>query len=330
MSIHMRFGTDDLLRCRFAISPLWEVHSAVRTLRNPQQQAFHLPWLRQAEKAATGLDFTPLWLLMPDSGHFPDFLPPPPAGPQTPVEDELARVRATDPALAHEEIALALAGTPGAAETPAGRRMLADPARAVRELADLLERAWEVLVAPHWPRLRELLEADVAFHARLLADDGLERLFAELHPDLSWSDGTLTLRRRSEHDRELAGDGLLLIPSAFNWPHVAGGFTAPWQPALVYPVRGIGSLWQTPKAPSDALARLLGRGRAAILGSLDEPASTTALAARHRLALSSVSAHLSVLRDAGLLTSRRQGHQVLYERTALGTALAGAGGGAAP
>ena len=41
------------------------------------------------------------------------------------------------------------------------------------------------------------------------------------------------------------------------------------------------------------------------------------------LAVSSVSAHLSVLRDAGLLTSRRYGHQVLYERTPLGSALAG-------
>ena len=37
---------------------------------------------------------------------------------------------------------------------------------------------------------------------------------------------------------------------------------------------------------------------------------------------STVSAHLTVLRDGGLLTSRRYGHQVLYERTPLGMALA--------
>lgn len=69
--------------------------------------------------------------------------------------------------------------------------------------------------------------------------------------------------------------------------------------------------------------RLLGANRAAILGGLGEPATTTALAHRHGLALSSVSAHLAVLRDAGLLTSRRYGHQVLYERTPLGGALSG-------
>jgi DNA-binding transcriptional ArsR family regulator len=70
------------------------------------------------------------------------------------------------------------------------------------------------------------------------------------------------------------------------------------------------------------LVRLLGRNRAEVLTALDEPATTTALAHRLGLAPSSVSAHLAVLRDAGLLTARRYGHQVLYERTPLGMALA--------
>ncbi|WP_143667203.1 helix-turn-helix transcriptional regulator, partial [Streptomyces sp. ms184] len=72
----------------------------------------------------------------------------------------------------------------------------------------------------------------------------------------------------------------------------------------------------------EALGLLLGRARAAVLCALDEPAGTTALAHLLGLAPSSVSAHLSVLRGAGLLTSRRYGHQVLYERTPLGIALA--------
>jgi DNA-binding transcriptional ArsR family regulator len=37
-----------------------------------------------------------------------------------------------------------------------------------------------------------------------------------------------------------------------------------------------------------------------------------------------VSEHLSALRDAGLLTSYRVGHQVVYERTPLGIAVTGA------
>jgi hypothetical protein len=32
MALTLRFGPEDLLRCRFALSPLWETTNAVRTL----------------------------------------------------------------------------------------------------------------------------------------------------------------------------------------------------------------------------------------------------------------------------------------------------------
>lgn len=120
----------------------------------------------------------------------------------------------------------------------------------------------------------------------------------------------------------LGGQGLVLMPSVFAWPNVVGGFEAPWLPAVIYPARGIGGLWTEPgdRTP-EALARLLGRARADVLCALDG-SGTTALAHRLALAPSSVSEHLSVLRSSGLLTSRRYGHQVLYERTPLGIALA--------
>ncbi len=112
---------------------------------------------------------------------------------------------------------------------------------------------------------------------------------------------------------------------------MVSGFEPPWQPTLVYPARGIGGLWSGPgdRTP-EALVRLLGRGRAAVLTALDEPASTTALSHRLSLAQSSVSHHLAALHDAGLLTRRRYGHQVLYERTPLGIALASGGDALSP
>ncbi|GAA0387402.1 ArsR/SmtB family transcription factor [Streptomyces luteireticuli] len=323
MPFHLHFGADDLLRCRFAVSPLWETQEAVRILLQPHRHSYYLPWLRRVRAAAARLDLAPLRLLTPRHGYAPDFLCPPPAGPLASFEDELARVRATDPGLARAELARSLAGTPGAGESARGRAMLADPAAAVTELTGLLERAWRELLLPEWPRLRSVLEADVAFRTRQLADGGLERLLAGLHPSLSWADGTLTVDHRADHERTLDGEGVLLVPSAFTWPKMIAGFDPPWQATLVYPARGIGALWSAPRPPSpDALVRLLGTNRAALLTGLDEPASTTALAHRHGLALSSVSAHLSVLRDAGLLTSRRHGRQVLYERTRLGGDLA--------
>ncbi|MEU7021704.1 DUF5937 family protein [Streptomyces sp. NPDC046203] len=325
MPYHLHFGEGDPLRIRFAISPLWETHSAVRVLARPRQQVYHLPWLRRIAHRARGLDLAPLHLLMPARGHSPDFLYPPPIGPAATFEDEIAAVRDTPPALAADDFARALAETPGAAGTAEGRRLLADPAGAVLRLADLLEETWEALVAPEWPRLRALLEADLAYHSRRLAEGGLERLLTELHPSFGWTEttATLTVASGTEHVRALEGRGLVLMPSVFTWPDVISGFDPPWQPTVVYPVRGVGGLWtEARERTPQALARLLGRARAEVLCALDEPAGTSALAHRLGLAPSSVSAHLSVLRGAGLLTSRRYGHQVLYERTPLGIALA--------
>ncbi|MFG2503499.1 DUF5937 family protein [Streptomyces sp. NPDC048441] len=327
MSNRLRFGPDDLLRCRFAVSPLWETQEAVRTLKRPDRHGYHPQWLRRIRGASAGLELGALWLLMPQRGYSPDFIGPPPIGPAATFEEEIAAVRAADPEAARGELTRALACTSGAAESPQGRALLADPERAVRELADAMEAAWHTLVEPDWPRLRALLEADVAFHSRRLAEVGLGALVAELDPRFAWDAGTLTVARAADHARDLAGQGLVLMPSVFAWPDVVGGHDPPWQPTLVYPARGLAGLWTEPsERTSEALVRLLGRGRATVLATLTDPATTSALAHRLELAPSSVSAHLSALRGAGLLVSRRYGHQVLYERTPLGIALASGGG----
>ncbi|GIL30156.1 transcriptional regulator [Actinocatenispora comari] len=324
--LRIRFGADDLARCRFALSPLCETHEAVRTLRRARRHAYHLPWLRRARDAARGLDLTELSLLMPDPGYTPDFLGPPPTTPYTTVAsfaDELDRLARTDVELARSELRRSLDSTPGAEESAAGRRLLADPAAAVRRLAVVTEQAWHALVAPDWPRIRTLLEADIAYRARRLAVGGLRALFADLHPRLRFADDTLTVLTADGTPRrqELAGRGLLLMPSVFCWPEPIGGFAPPWQPTVIYPARGIDGLWRPGPAAPAALARLLGPNRAAVLAALTEPATTTALAERLRLAVSSVSAHLAILRDAGLVTAHRAGRHVRYQRTAVGAIL---------
>ncbi|WP_030567323.1 ArsR/SmtB family transcription factor [Streptomyces aureocirculatus] len=326
MPFQLHFGADDLLRCRFAVSPLWETQEAVRTLKRPERHGYHPQWLREVRAAGARLDLDAVWLLMPSRGHSPDFLGPPPLGPAATFDEEIAAVRAADPAAARDDMAKALAETPGAGGSATGRKLLADPAGAVRALADAMEAAWHALVEPYWPRLRALLEADVAYHSRRLAQVGLGALLPELDRRLAWDSGTLTAQWRGRHTRHLDGRGLVLMPSVFSWPEVISGYDPPWQPTLVYPARGLAGLWSAPadRAPG-ALARLLGPNRAAVLTALAEPSTTSSLAQRLGLAPSSVSAHLAALRGAGLLTSRRYGHQVLYERTPLGVALAAGG-----
>jgi len=107
------------------------------------------------------------------------------------------------------------------------------------------------------------------------------------------------------------------------WPGLVTVIDPPARPTLIYPARGIAELWQpAPTGHSEALARLLGQTRAALLESLAEPASTHTLARRHDLAPSTVSEHLTVLHHAGLITRRRHRHTVIYQQTPLGTELA--------
>ncbi|WUH91788.1 winged helix-turn-helix domain-containing protein [Streptomyces sp. NBC_00433] len=326
----LRFGPADLLRCRFAYSPAFETLAAVRVATGPQPPGHHRRWLADVGEALRGLDLRPLTLLQPRRGYTPDFLSPPPDRPVDAFPDDLARIAATPPAQARTEIARALAETPGAARTATGRMLLdGDPADAVRLLADLVAAAWEALVEPYWARTRALLEADIAFQARRSADGGLDRLFAELHPSVRWHDGVLTREHGGADHRDLSGEGLVLMPSAFKWDQVVIVLDPPWQPTLIYPARGIGNLWQAGAggdAGTPALARLIGRTRARLLTGLTEPAATGWLAHRYGLAPATVSQHLGVLRDTGLVAASRHGYEVRYRRTELGDVLALTGG----
>jgi DNA-binding transcriptional ArsR family regulator len=66
-------------------------------------------------------------------------------------------------------------------------------------------------------------------------------------------------------------------------------------------------------APTDKLALLLGAGRARILTVLYRPQTTIELALSLGLAASTVSAHLTALAEAGLLSRERAGRSVFYQ-----------------
>ncbi|HYB88923.1 MAG TPA: DUF5937 family protein [Streptosporangiaceae bacterium] len=326
MSLVLVFGRDDPARVRFAVSPLWETMAALRVLLEPQRRRYHLPWLDAVQADLDRLDLWPLLVLSPRSGWTPDFLTPAPAGPGTDISGLLAQVRATAPELVAREVKQSLTQRSGEPAPKAAWRLLDDPLATRTMLADLLERCWQLLIAPHWPRLRDLLQADMLHRTQILGDYGLERVLSELDPRARWTGDALVIDASAAGRYQLAGAGLLLIPSVFVWPGLATITDPPARPTLIYPARGIAELWQpAPTDHSNALAHLLGQTRAALLESLAEPASTHTLARRHDLAPSTVSEHLTVLRHAGLISRRRHRHTVLYQQTPLGTELASGG-----
>jgi DNA-binding transcriptional ArsR family regulator len=69
----------------------------------------------------------------------------------------------------------------------------------------------------------------------------------------------------------------------------------------------------------------VGRNRAAVLASIADGCTTTELAGRAGISVAAASQHASVLRDAGLIVTRRQGGAVLHLLTPLGAELLEAG-----
>lgn len=312
------FEREDLMRCRFAVSPLWETLAAMHTLFEPHRQSFHLPWIRTA-RLPEYVDLSPLRLLLPRPGYVPDFLTPPPASPLTSFDDGINRLRATPARQVDQELRLCLLDPRRRLSPAETAPLLEDPAATRDTMADLLTACWEHLVQPHWPRLQALLDADISLRSRTLALEGLEALMS-LDSRLRWDGGTLNITGSTERLR-LENRGLVLMPSAFAWPELLLISEEPWQPTLVYPVRGVGGLWSAPGSAPEALAAVLGRTRARILTHLTAPETTHNLAVRLNLSPATVSANLTALRDAGLLDSWRSGRQVFYSRSPLGTAL---------
>jgi DNA-binding transcriptional ArsR family regulator len=318
MSITWILRPEDVARIRFAFSPMWELVASLRTLQKPGRQSIHLPWLKAVRPRLAALDLAELFALVPPAGYLADFITPPPDTPMPDFAAELDRVRRAEPGQAREE-----AGRIRGSDPAVLARFMADPEAGVARVADALEAYWEACFAEFWPRVYALLERDVLRRSRQLARGGARELFAALDPAVTWTGERLIVDRPWCTTGGLHGDGLVLVPSAFYWPSVAV-MSAPYQSMLVYPVQGVGTLWeQSPPPAPEALAALIGRSRARILLALAEPSTTSALAARMSLTPGAVSQHLGVLSGGGLAVGMRVGKQVLYRRTPAGDMLAG-------
>lgn len=319
----LSFSASDLAQVRFAVSPMWEVAPGFRLLRSHAAHPVHQPWADQVRPrmVAAGLDRGWLAELIPPTGYVPDFLNPAPAGPAPAPEAEWQAIRAAPAERVRQDLDHLARHQGGLG--PRLRMLRADPQTRLVKLTDELEAFWEVALAPYWARIREVLEADVLYRARMVAEHGAGRLFDDLHTSVSWDAGGLRMARRKQPlTRETAGTGLLLIPSAFTGPALRTRTTPPDPPQLAYQARGVGSLWETRRTTRvDALAAVVGRSRALLLTELETPASTTHLAHRTGLSPSGVSQYLTALRNAGLVSAHRVGRSVLYARTAAGETL---------
>jgi DNA-binding transcriptional ArsR family regulator len=320
--IRLRMSATDFERMRFAYSPLTEVAESLYMLHSGDIHALHRGWFEKAREDLRRVDTDVLRAIVPTHGYVARFLLGGTVDAGTSIEQQLHLLAGCPPEQLHADLQTAWRGDE---LPPAALQLVAAGASAGQLIADALWQYWQAAIGPYWGRIRALLDADVAYRASQLARGGIEALLSDLHPELELVDHAIQIVSKPPSEHDLAGAGLLLVPCAFAWPHLIAGLGTGGPPSLTYGPRGIGTLWQAtgqqPPDDDDALSALLGRTRAAILTHVALPRSTTDLARELSQSPPAVSAHLSVLRRCGLVTSWRSGRRVLYQRTPLASSV---------
>lgn len=317
----IEFAPADLVGLRLAHSPLVEVVTSGFALNRPRETWLYGSWAARVRPLLAGAGLrTFLAVISGPTCYVPDFLTPVPATARPSLAEELRVVAATPLDRVAAEVAAAWAGHPAPPEI---RRFDTDPAGGLAELVRQVQRYFELAVAPVWPRLRAAAEGEIAYRARLAAEDGPQALLAGLHPRLDWDGSALRLANGKPGQWSLDGQSLTLLPAGFAGPRVYPLTAGPAGRALWYPPRGYGQLWAqaAPAEPSAPLAALLGSTRAGVLTLLAVPASTGEVATTLGLSPATASHHLTTLRNAGLVVGERVGHRLRYRRTALGEQL---------
>jgi biotin operon repressor len=347
MGLRIHFTADDLARTRVSPGrgPLAETIWAMTLLRCPVQRQVTLGGWRERAYAQlirepgrpSGQDLRhqlrPLTMLMPHCRDWVDLL--------TLTGERATFEEGTEALLAmpRDRVLAELHDCDRRSRLSSAAWAIADPGGDARHrLAHAAGAAYRGLVEPYWQAVDSQLRAEQARRGRILMDSGMDGLLSTLNPTrIRWQSPVLDILGPNDGDVYLEGRGLTLVPSVFigNFPAVlADTDDSRGSPlTLAYPVSsdpagGI-RLWGGAQAAAGkALAALLGRTRAAVLDSIADGCTTTELARRVGVSPAAASQHATVLREAGLIMTRRQGSAVWHTLTALGAQLLDAPDGA--
>lgn len=325
MRIH--FTRADLVRTQLAdgLDATWELVNSLQALQSRYSRAELRHWRSQTANRlkSAGLGAAVrhrLFPIAPDASYFPDLL--------TPIEGAHglgagidAIVSTPRPRLAAELERLTppdRASTGWLDDLRTGRR------KALADLSALLLAYHRCALGTARETVAKAVDADLAIRRAAFRTDGVEGLLRSYQPLMRWNFPVLDLPTHpSGRDVHLDGRGLRLIPSYFCRVHPLTIFDGDLPQVVVYPVRHRATTGAAAGAAGKPLARLLGTTRAAVLVAIDDGCGTGELAERVGISPASVSHHVGVLRDSGLITSHRTANSVQHLRSRLGDELVG-------
>jgi DNA-binding transcriptional ArsR family regulator len=322
--IRVHFTSADLSRIRIdLLGPLAETQLSLMAAQRSSEAALFSSWRSRVRPLLSVGDLPALVRgLAPAGRHLVDLFTLAGAAPDL---DSALDSLLSEPRLLHDQLAA----------YPHLRRLTLPPwvyaagageGEAARHLAGALKSAYQATVAPHWARMSTVLHNELGAAVQALARGGIDVLLSSLHPAIRWKPPLLEVDYQpwtSGPDLHLAGDGMVITPSVFCRSPLLFG-AAGGELMLIYPVvRSVlaaAHLFGDP-TQNPGVANLLGRTRAAVLEVTDGDPTTGQVARLLGISPASASQHATVLREAGLVTSRRRGKTVHHTITPLGRAL---------
>jgi DNA-binding transcriptional ArsR family regulator len=322
--LRIYFTSADIARVRLAptADPLWELILSIHMLRGQRGDLLFTDWRRTTAAALRDAGLGPsmgmLSAMTPNMGYFPDFLNP--IVPGHHLENGLEKIRSTPLHVLERDLARMTA--PARADVGVRRLAEGSPA-ALASLTESIRAYYRLAIEPHRRVVEAAVELDRSERIHAMANSGVAAMIDGLRPMIEYSDGELRVPSHPDQEIHLGGRGLLLIPAYFGVHHPMTMFEESADPVLVYPVQRRFDLLPEPSSDRrSGLAALIGPTRAAMLAAVaSDGRSTSDLARRVGISAASASEQAAVLREAGLLSSHRDGNRRVHRITTLGEAL---------
>jgi DNA-binding transcriptional ArsR family regulator len=325
----IRIGLDERPEEHVAItaSPLLECALSLHVLLGPKHHALHHDWVRRMRSEldpAIRQELEPFAFVF--RTHLADVFLPLADDELEPFEVEVERLRLMPAELLLPAFARPIYDHGGTrvldkmvVAKRGGNALLADPAAFAEGLVRFLKAYWHAVFVAEWERIEPLLAQSIVQAGRQLAATGIWPVLGRLPPHCRIVPDQQELLIDLPHDHSVhvdAGNPLVLVPSAFVWPHLRVNCDPPWPTAIVYSAPAVAQGAEPRIPPTELLELLRALGddtRLRVLKLVAErPRTTQELAPLVGLSNAGLSKCLRRLADTGLLTTRREGYYVVY------------------